>query len=466
MAGIFTALLVMSTLMGAYSMLTTPALEGFSGTDLASPGAYSPEALPPLPASVAGNTTARPDVSVMIYLGEIYAGYGGSVRLEISNNDSRPMFLEEAAFTWTSISDAYSVRVNAAIQPANSHVIKALAIGAPESPSIWEYQISIRMLQYRNDRWYRVQGQGDDWLRFSAHNVEVHELPGSVANDFTFNPRQYFTKINRIVDFGSPEVADATNDATASMSGGFNMGKACAIFDWLDTNLDYTEDTGGGDVWYAPDETLGSMTGDCEDYAMLLAAMVHHAGGNSRIYLTVDHAFAAVYVGNTLSDLANATAGIRSYYRTDLAIVSFSDPLGHWVVADPLGSFHMGGFAVGQSPAEFYNGAWNTSFIETETLYAIDVTGVDISRPLWLDVNVWMGMMLITGFLAFGSLFTAQTQAPAAKTLCHICAGEITQDLYVCPHCQTTYHRACAFSKAYCMTCQKPIQYPPPPPLA
>jgi hypothetical protein len=207
------------------------------------------------------------------------------------------------------------------------------------------------------------------------------------------------------------------------------------------------------------------MAGDCEDYALLLSSMVARAGGTARVYLTIDHAFAAVYVGNTSMDLADATDDVRAYYGTDVNVHAFSDELGYWMVADPLGSFYMGGLAVNQTPMNEHLGTWNTTFPTSDDIHSIDVTGIRISQPLWLDQMLWMGMILIFGFATIAVLLMPQPGAPQPKTLCHICAAEVAPgDLYLCPHCKTTYHRPCAFSRAQCMTCGKATQYPPPPP--
>jgi hypothetical protein len=461
-AGIFSILLVVSVIMGAYSMVTMPQVEAFSVTDLHLPVQFTAPALPPLPATIAGTTITRPDISVMIYIGQIFEDYGGTVRMEVTNNDTRPMFLEEVEFSWVGSADSFRAPVNQRIDAGETFKIKTLAVGGPATAGSHEYQLRMRVLQLRNNQWFRVTGGTDDWVAFTQHNIDVAGLSVSAANGITGNPRKYFVKVNELVDLNSDAVAQASATATAGMGADYDVGKVCAIFDWLDANLNYTEDPGGGDTWYSPDQTLASLRGDCEDYAMLLAAMVEDAGGTSRIYLTIDHAFAAVYVGNTSDDLANATAGIRAYYRTNVTTHAFADETGYWMVADPLGSLHMGGLAVGQSPTEFAGGQWNTTFEGTETLYAIDVTGADMTRPMWLDTNIWMGMILVFGFITIGFLIAAMSEKPLTKTLCHFCAGEIGEDLYVCPHCRTTYHRPCAFSKAWCMTCGKAVQFPPP----
>lgn len=473
-AGVFSVLLAASVIMGAYSTITLQPVQGFSPADLHTPGSFTAAPLPQAP-DVAGDTTARPEMSIMIYIGQVFAEYGGAVRIEASNNGTRDLFILDAAFDWVGTGLVYEQTVNARIAPGEACTIPAMAIGAPQEAGMHDYQLRLRCLQLRGGEWYRVISGGDDWLSFSEHSVEVLGLPEPAGWDVDLNTRPYYSKLNGLVGNGSEAVTAAVLEATGAAESGigggtFDMGKACAIFDYLDRNINYTEDE-GGDKWYSPDRTLETREGDCEDYAMLLASMVKTAGGTARVYLTVDHAFAAVYAGNASSDLSNATGAVRAYYGADLHVHALADESGFWVVADPLGSFYLGGPAVGQVPTGLAGGGWNMSFEGTDLLYSLDVTGDPETVPMWLDTMFWMGMMLLTGFCALGFTVAAMSERPETATqYCHICAGEIAGDLYVCPTCKTTYHGSCAYSKAYCMTCtaiinanKPPIAEPPSP---
>ncbi|MDD4307830.1 MAG: RING finger protein [Thermoplasmata archaeon] len=464
-AVLFTAFLIFSVVMGVFSTLAVPNIAAFESDDLRPPEPYTPASLPSLPAVIAGDTTTRPDIPVIIYVPRIFVNYGGSIRLNITNNDSRALIIEEVAFTWTGMSDSSNMLLNAEIGPGGTVTVKALAIDGPASSGNHDYQISMRVLQRRNNQWFRVVSASDEWLDFSTHTINVEALPESAENPVIDNPRNYYDKVNGLVQFNSEAVSSATEDAISGTEEDFDIGKACAIFDYLDRNLNYTTDANDGDIWYSPEETLSEMAGDCEDYALLLASMVHSAGGTSRIYLTADHAFAAVYVGNTEAEMENASSDVRAYYRTGIETEFFHDDFGYWMVADPLGSFHMGGIAVGQSPTEYRNGSWSTTFADSDTLYAIDVTGCDLDTPIWLEPNLWMGLILMFGFITAGFIVSAHTEKPEEKMICHICASEISgQEHYVCPECLTPYHRPCAFSRTACMNCGKPTVFPPPPP--
>ncbi len=465
LAGIFGLLLILSAIMGMFSSLNYPQPQEFSQDELNSPGLFISQGLEPLPA-IAGDfrLMRSPDISVLISMGNIFEGYGSSVRILFQNNDTRNIFLEEVVFEWTSSGASSSILIHQYIDANQSHEIKALGISGPSMAGTYNYQISMKILIQRSNGWYKAILGDDDWLEFPEHNIEVSELAEAHDNDIEHNYRMYYERVNELVDFDSENVASAAENATVNLGAEYNIGKVCAIFDYLDDNCVYTEDPNGDD-WYSPDELLNSLEGDCEDYAMLIAAMVNEIGGTSRVYLTNDHAFAAVYVGNTSEEFEAASDDIQSYYGTVLKTHAMVDETGYWVIADPLGTFYMGGLAVGQSPVEMYNGSWNTTFEETDLIHAIDVTGIDLGLPLWLEPNIWMGMILIFCFATVIIALGIAGDKPPTKTRCHICAEIIGQDLYVCPECKTTFHRHCAFEHAYCMTCQKPILYPPPPDL-
>ncbi|MBA3045960.1 MAG: hypothetical protein FP824_07080 [Euryarchaeota archaeon] len=461
MAALFSVLMVLSIIMAAYSILAQPETVAFSDSELQTPENFIPSAIPTAPTNIAGDTTARPDILVRILIGQIFEDYGGSIRIEITNNDTRAIFLETLAFDWVSLDMGSNITLNTRISAKETYELKALAVDGPPGSGMWDYQLSMRLLQYRNNQWYRMTGGGDDWISFSEQSIEVHELADSESNSVKYNTRLYYVRVNDLVDFSSEAVAMATGNVMTT--GDYNLGNVCEIFDWLVAEINYTEDPGGGDVWYSPDETLASMTGDCEDYAMLFSAMVEHVGGASRIYLTRDHAFTAVYVGNTESDLDNATADIRAYYSTPVPVHAFRDEVGYWMMADPLGSFYMGGLAVGQVPTWQSADYWNSTFPESDNLHSIDVTGINLEQPIWLDPLNWVGMVIVFGAITLGFLASAHSEKTEPLPVCKICGMDIFEYWYTCQNCQATYHSQCAFGGANCPMCQAPIQFPPPP---
>ena len=98
---------------------------------------------------------------------------------------------------------------------------------------------------------------------------------------------------------------------------------------WFVQNaIDYAEDN--GEYWKYPLETLRDKKGDCEDGAMLLAAMLDAAGYDAGIYLLPYHAMAAISVESVEKEYANERFG---YYpiETAFTIHTTNEDIG-WVL--------------------------------------------------------------------------------------------------------------------------------------
>ena len=323
LAGIFGTLLILSATMGIISMVNFPEAEAFSQEELHIPNQFVSQGLEPMP-TLDGDWITHPDISMLISIGDIYKEYGSSIRIMVQNNGTRDVFLEQVAFEWTESGRGSSIMIHEYIDAGSNYKLKALDVPGPSMAGSHNYQISMKLLVYRNNGWYRVTSGGDDWLDFSEHTIEVVELTEPNDYDLEYNYRNYYERVNELVNFDSENVASAAEMATEGMGDEYNIGKVCAIFDYLDDNCVYTEDT-GGDKWYSPDELLDTMEGDCEDYAMLIAAMVEDIGGTSRVYLTNDHAFAAVYIGNTTDDFEQASDDIlKGVWEPNLLYLAFS----------------------------------------------------------------------------------------------------------------------------------------------
>jgi len=222
------------------------------------------------------------------------------------------------------------------------------------------YQLGVYYMAGLRGRWYDHGLEYFDGIR--EMKIEGYQSGGYKLYK---NYYKYFDKINKLVDTNDFEVIKKTKEITSSYGSSYNVGKICAIFEWIYLNIPYVNDTER--EWQTPPYTL-SNGGDCEDFAMLLASMITIAGGNARVYLTDRHAFAAIYIGNDLSILKN----IDSYYNANLSYAFFKDELGYWLVADPLSSFRIGFLPVG-GVVEGGEGKYYRWSIITNDLYSIDV---------------------------------------------------------------------------------------------
>jgi hypothetical protein len=351
--------------------------------------------------------------------------------------------------------------VHARIPPGESLDIKALSIPAHEETGEHSYRIKIRIMEERPQGWFRILSGGDDWLFFGTpgdyKSIFVHPLSSPDSFEVQHNQYQYYQKANELLNFDSLSVEMATEFATVGLGSTYNTGKVCAIFDYVDSNIVYTDDP-GDDLWFAPEVCLSNKAGDCEDYSLLIAAMIHEAGGTSRMYLTNDHAFAAIYVGNTTTSFSRVQREVSEYYRNNAEIHALEDETGYWLIADPLGSFHFGGLAVGATPAKVGD-EWDIVFEETDLLYAIDLTGEDATLPIWLNTQLWLILVMLFGItdIIFLLVMASEKETPR----CRVCTRPAEKAHYKCD-CGAGYHQTCLPSQGFCLGCGAPIEHPPP----
>jgi transglutaminase-like putative cysteine protease len=87
-------------------------------------------------------------------------------------------------------------------------------------------------------------------------------------------------------------------------------------FDWVRGHITYVYDT--QDHWQPPSQTLSWRTGDCKDQAILMASLIDQMGGDARVNIINEHAFATVYIGDNGTNLTNVQLAISSHYGTDV----------------------------------------------------------------------------------------------------------------------------------------------------
>ncbi|MCK5309351.1 MAG: hypothetical protein KAJ64_01770, partial [Thermoplasmata archaeon] len=153
LAGIFGALLILSAIMGIFSTMNYPAAEAFAQEELHTPNQFIPQELEPLP-TLTGDWPTLPNIPALISIGHIYEGYGGSVRMQIQNNGTRNIFLEQVAFEWTDLGTGSSIMVHKYIDSGNAYEVKTLEVPGPSTAGDYNYQISMRVLIYRNNGWF------------------------------------------------------------------------------------------------------------------------------------------------------------------------------------------------------------------------------------------------------------------------------------------------------------------------
>jgi hypothetical protein len=461
-AAVVTVLFVLSIVGGMFSLFFGTEVEGFSPGDLHAPSSYTASPLPAVPQSQ-GNVQTTPDVSLTISIGQVYKNYGGSIRLTVSNNGSRDLFVIDVGFEWMGSVAENVHQVHEELGPGETAEIRAMAIDGPAYYGDQGYKLKIKLLQRRAQGWFTVTSGEDDWLSFPEHTVAVSEMDPTTEYVVEHNSHNYYKKANSLIDYDEASVQAATNEAVAGLGSGYSIGKVCAIFDYVDRTIVYTDDP-TEDLWFRPEVCLSNRAGDCEDYSLLISTMVHHAGGTARVYLTEGHAFAAVYVGNTTSGLGQAADGVRAYYDSELKLLAFHDETGYWMFADPLGSFQFGGLAVGTIPSTDTPLDLDFTFENTASVYSVDITGVAAAPVLWANPMFWIMLVLLLGVTDIAVIIWAASEK-AGPERCLVCSNLTKEYHYLCD-CGQRYHHECLPSQSFCLNCGAPIEVPPPlPPI-
>jgi transglutaminase-like putative cysteine protease len=157
--------------------------------------------------------------------------------------------------------------------------------------------------------------------------------------------------IRDAMDYRDPVTRDYAVSLIPRVHGGtFNLAQICDLWENVYTHWTYVDDP-NGEEYFSPASrtiTLG-LKGDCDDFAIVVAAMIESVGGNARIVTarnsTSGHAYPEVYIGNTSEAYEAAAAYIRQRYHVmDVGchITTDDDGSRYWLNLD-WWSNHPGG---------------------------------------------------------------------------------------------------------------------------
>ncbi|MCK9630581.1 MAG: transglutaminase-like domain-containing protein [Methanoregula sp.] len=132
--------------------------------------------------------------------------------------------------------------------------------------------------------------------------------------------------------------------------GTFNLAQICDLWENVYSRWTYVDDPRGEEYFSPASRTIAlGFKGDCDDFAIVVAAMIESVGGSARIVTakngTSGHAYSEVYIGNTSEQFEEAAAYIRQrYHVTDVGchITTDADGPRYWLNLD-WWSTHPGG---------------------------------------------------------------------------------------------------------------------------
>ncbi|MDD4653236.1 MAG: transglutaminase-like domain-containing protein [Methanothrix sp.] len=128
------------------------------------------------------------------------------------------------------------------------------------------------------------------------------------------------------VEADNPAVVEEAGLAAGKYSGDYTIEQVSAIYNYLKENWHYLRDPRGIDYFKNASESLDlgkksgcAGVGDCDDFAILMSALVEATGGTTRVILarnntTGGHAYAEVYLGQ-LNTTNNQVESIINWLR-------------------------------------------------------------------------------------------------------------------------------------------------------
>ncbi|MCX6676420.1 MAG: transglutaminase-like domain-containing protein [Methanothrix sp.] len=242
---------------------------------------------------------------------------------------------------------------------------------ASDVPFVFDAKNS-SVANYTSDQLERASVTSSDLtgvpFTFAPLNNETLEFPvvggGNAPTRTTEKNIEDLKKmLNSKVEADNPAVIEEVGLAAGRYSGDYTIDQVGAIYDYLKENWHYMRDPRGVDYFKNASESLnlGKRSGcvgvgDCDDFAILMSALVESIGGTTRIVLarnnsTGGHAYSEVYLGQVnvagsqVEDIINwleqefETDKIYTHIDTDTKDVWLNFDWG----ADEKGNAHPGG---------------------------------------------------------------------------------------------------------------------------
>lgn len=128
-------------------------------------------------------------------------------------------------------------------------------------------------------------------------------------------------KLKEKVDVENPVTREFYLQLASKSPGKYNIGQLAYIYTYLFSNWKYVSDPRGREYFASASESIrNGLVGDCDDFAILMAACIEGIGGGARITFAENsesgHAFTEAYVTNNKEDVQELVNGILTYTTT------------------------------------------------------------------------------------------------------------------------------------------------------
>lgn len=162
----------------------------------------------------------------------------------------------------------------------------------------------------------------------SKHKEEVVDsvivpLEGGLEPGYKEDVRQEkLDQLIKLVDVDNEITNDYAVRLASLFPGEYNINQVCRIYDYIVDNWKYVSDSSKKDNFRSASRSINNnLAGDCDDFAILMAALIESIGGTARISLayneTSGHAFAEVLAVKDERKMQMIDEMISNYYSNN-----------------------------------------------------------------------------------------------------------------------------------------------------
>ena len=299
----------------------------------------------------------------------IYSGYGGVISITESNKGPTSVYVYGFGIRWVNTTIETWRNASILILSGQQASLGILFFTAPSNVTEGTYSIMIK-LEVENSL-------SSGWEDLGTYQTNTYKH-ASLSSPLTY--QNYTTETNPSFDVSTVnDVIDpfATNVLASSIllnnSDIYSIQAVADAFDWVRGHITYVYDT--QDHWQPPSQTLSWRTGDCKDQAILMASLIDQMGGDARVNIINEHAFATVYIGDNGTNMTNVQRAISSHYGTYVPIYFLKGPTGYWLAVDTTGYPYAGGLPTLSGPV-VNDPSHSWSFDSSRWLIEIDTRGL------------------------------------------------------------------------------------------
>lgn len=211
--------------------------------------------------------------------------------------------------------------------------------------------------------------------------ISVNSTIAKRKSTYQVNRGSMFRQVNKLIFPIDSTVRNIAIQTAKKHPGTYNIYQVCDLFDYTVNNIKCVSDPRGFEYMAKPSETVSAGGGDCDDHAILLATLIYAIGGTPRIYITEDHMFPAVYIGDE-TKVNGIESAISKYYNTPIALHYLTDDSGVWLLLDSTSSLYAGGLPRGAKPTSTgwtFENATNVSVIDITPHFEEIKEGLNVS---------------------------------------------------------------------------------------